>query len=767
MLMVQDIASMALAYVGRGWAVVPLHDVSAGACSCGSADPDHVWNQGGKHPLHGEWQTHPLRDPARVAEQWAARPMANVGIATGATSGFWVLDVDPDHGGDVALAALIGAYGPLPETYTVLTGSGGMHYYFTLPDWEVTASRGRLPAGLDVRGRGGQVVAPPSVSSKGPYRVGSDVAIAPAPAWLLDLIRPRQAEGYSPVTKLEDGPTAGGPDRARAYAAAAVRSELAELAGALPGTRNETAFRVACRLAELVNAPWSGFDGAEVAHWYHQAAERANIDGGFSYVEAASVLAKAIGRVAGRAADLPAAEHMGTRVDWGGLPAGVADFSVAGQGPAPGPIATFADALRAGPLPMPGVSAEQLAADPYAGHVEAEAIKLSIRERGKALYDQRRAVPVDFDREALTGADLAALPRPASLVDGWLTRDSLGRVYGPSGAGKSFVVLDIGACVSTGTAWHGRPVERANVCYSVAEGLWDMGQRRTAWETRHQLDTGITFLPRAVQITGPEWPAYVAWCQRRAFGLIILDTQARATEGVKENDNAEMGLVVARLDELRRATSACVLLVHHRGAVGEHARGATAMRGAMDVEIDVSRMADRLRLRATKVKAAAEPMPVELNMAPLGPSLVLVRDGESAGMASPFIAPVSGSGGRKHVEFASRVLALVDVLVDNFSEGNGGTEADIKALYSSHPAIVELSSGARRQAFRRSWNRLEELGRLARVRGLSRFKFVELADLAPLEANPGKLVPEGWVLAEASLSRKKEPSQSVSDDDGE
>lgn len=765
MFMTQDIASTAIAYLGRGWAVVPLHDVSAGACSCGSTDPVHVWKQGGKHPLYERWQTSPMRDPAAVREQWAGRPGANIGIVTGVVSGFWVLDVDPDNGGHTALAALVAAYGPLPETYTVLTGSGGMHYYFALPDWEPTASRGRLPVGLDVRGKGGQVVAPPSVSSKGPYRVGSDTVIAPAPAWLLDMIRPVRAESYSSVTKLEDGPAAGGPDRARGYASAAVRAELGELARAPAGTRNETAFRVACRLAELVNASWSGFDGAEVAHWYHQAAEQANADGTFPYTEAAAVLAKAIGRVNGKPADLPAAEHMGTHVEWGGLPPGLADFSVAGQGPAPAAPFTFADALRAGPLPMPGHTAEQLAADPYAGHVEIEAAKLAIRERGKALYDQRRMVPVDFEAEALTGADLAALPRPATLVDGWLTRDSLSRVYGPSGAGKSFVVLDLGACVSTGTAWHGRAVERAGVCYSVAEGLWDMGQRRAAWEARHQLDTGITFLPRAVQITGPEWAAYVAWCRARAFGLIILDTQARATEGVKENDNAEMGMVVARLDELRRATAACVLLVHHRGAVGEHARGATAMRGAMDVEIDLSRVADRLRLRATKVKAAGEPMPIELTMAPLGASLVLVRDGESVGMASPFVAPMHGSGGRQAAAFASRVLALVEVLLDNFSEGNGGTEADIRALYCAHRELVELPPAVQRKAFRRSWNRLEELGRIARVRGLARFKFVELVDLGPLEPNPDKLVPEGWMLAEPSLSRKSTGGSAQGGDD--
>jgi hypothetical protein len=112
-------------------------------------------------------------------------------------------------------------------------------------------------------------------------------------------------------------------------------------------------------------------------------------------------------------------------------------------------------------------------------------------------------------------------------------------------------------------------------------------------------------------------------------------------------------------------------------------------------------------------------------------------------------------------------LALVEVMLDSFSEGNGGTEADIRALYYAHRELVELSSHVKREAFRRAWNRLEELGRIARVKGMSRFKFVELADLGPLEANPGKLAPEGWVLAEASLSRKRDDHLAAGGDDDE
>lgn len=758
MFMAQDTVSTGVEYVYRGWAVIALHDVSAGACSCGSTDPDHIYRQGGKHPVHGQWQAFPLTTEAQVREQWAARPAANIGIVTGAVSGFWVLDVDPDNGGHVILAGLVAAYGPLPETYTVLTGSGGAHYYFTLPDWEPGGSRGRLPAGLDVRGKGGQVVAPPSVSSKGPYSVGANVPLAPAPAWLLDLIRPLRPEAPARRDDSPAGPVAGGPDRGRAYAAQAVRAELTELERALPGTRNETAFRVACRLAELVNAPWSGLDGEQVAHWYHAAAELANVDGSFNYVEAGDVLAKAVGRVAGKVADLPPADNLGHRVEWGALPHGVADFSGADRIGSAAPL-TFADALRAGPLPMPGATAEQLSADPYAGHVEAELIRMDIRDRAKAEYARRQAVPVDFLAELMSGAELAQLPAPDPIIKGWLVRDSLARLVGASGAGKSFVGLDLAACVRTGEAWHGAPTVAGEVVYGVAEGLYDMGQRNVAWEQRYGRGSGVRFLPRPVQVGGPEWAAFVETMGTLRPALIVLDTQARHTEGVKENDNTDMGIVVARLDDLRRASGACVLLVHHRGAVGEHARGATVMRAAMDIEIDIDRTGDRLRVRATKVKHAAPPVPIELNMAPLGPSLVLVRDGESIGQASPFMAPLGGSGGKQHALFAERVMALVDILLDNFSEGNGGTEADIRALYLGHPAIVELAPNASRKAFRRAWNRLEELGRLARVRGLARFKFVELADLGPLEANPGKTVPEGWMLAEPSLSRKASAGQ--------
>lgn len=766
--MTTDTTSIAIDYVRRGWAVIPLHDVSSGACSCGSADPVHVYRQGGKHPLDGRWHERALRTESEVRETWAGRPGANVGIVTGAASGVWVLDVDPDNGGHAHLAALVAAYGVLPDTYTVTTGSGGMHYYWSLPDWEPTNSRGRLPIGLDVRGWHGQVVAPPSASAKGPYRVGSSAPVAPAPAWLLDMIRP---VAPTPPPSRDERPTFGpagdDSDRGASYARAAVGGALTELGNAMQGERNDTAFRVACRLAELVNADWSKLDSDHVFEEYQTAASLANVDGTFSEREALDVLNKAIRHVAGRAAELPPPEHLGTFVPWDALPAHVADFSAAGQGPAtahhfpPGtpftnPGNSPANSGLSGISPAYSTTATAhggesptAAVDPFEQWVAKEMWSQRVRTAARERLEAERAPDVGAGADAilaelLDGEGLAALPEPDPLIGGWLSRDTLARVYGPSGHGKSFVVLDMAACVASGRPWHGRPVQRAGVVYGLAEGVAGMAKRAAAWSERHGVEHGVLFLPRAVQIMSPEWPAFVEAMRRRAPGLIILDTQARSTAGRNENDNSDMSEVVARLDELRMATGACVLLVHHKGLNGEQARGASAVKGAMDVEHDVTRVGTRITVRNGKQKDDAESEPLELDMVPMGRSIVLVRDGESlADPGSPFMSPA-----RAVDTSAERALALVSVLIDNFTHGNGGSTADARALFYAHRAIHELPQSHKRKAFVRAWGKLESLGRIAKTRGTQRFKFIPLDQLDPLDRNPDMLAPSGWILSE-------------------
>ena len=175
--MTDDIPAAACQYVQRGWKVIQLHDVTAGHCSCHDG---RECASAGQHPIAKAWQLGCLETPGEVLSAWAARPWANVGIVTGPPSGIFVLDVDPLHDGPQRLQELQQTHGPLPPTYTVQTGSGGWHLYFSLHnvDFEVTNSRGSLPLGLDIRGRGGFVVAPPSISARGRYIVSAPIDVA-------------------------------------------------------------------------------------------------------------------------------------------------------------------------------------------------------------------------------------------------------------------------------------------------------------------------------------------------------------------------------------------------------------------------------------------------------------------------------------------------------------------------------------------------------------------------------------------------------------
>jgi predicted P-loop ATPase len=179
------LARAALHYATQfGWRVFPLHSVDDGRCSCGRAD----CHGAGKHPRTPRGCTDATTDATQIRAWWAQWPDANIGVATG--GGLVVLDIDPRSGGDESLVELRRRLGAVPDTVECLTGGGGRHIYFAVPG-EVRNSAGVLGAGLDVRGDGGYVVAPPSVHGSGrsyAWEASSrpdevDVAAAPGP-WL-------------------------------------------------------------------------------------------------------------------------------------------------------------------------------------------------------------------------------------------------------------------------------------------------------------------------------------------------------------------------------------------------------------------------------------------------------------------------------------------------------------------------------------------------------------------------------------------------------
>lgn len=171
-----DCLEAALAYLIRGWSVIPV-------------EPR------GKRPLVPwlEFQQRCAREN-EVQKWFRARPASNVAIVTGVVSGLVVLDIDVGHGGTESLKRLQREHGALPPTIEAVSGSGGRHFYFAHPGAVVRNRAGVVP-GIDLRGDGGCVVAPPSLHPTGKrYKwktrhVPGDADLAKMPPWLLRLVR--------------------------------------------------------------------------------------------------------------------------------------------------------------------------------------------------------------------------------------------------------------------------------------------------------------------------------------------------------------------------------------------------------------------------------------------------------------------------------------------------------------------------------------------------------------------------------------------------
>lgn len=140
----------AVAYARRGWAVFALKPRS-------------------KEPATTHGVKDATTDAEAVDEWWTEHPRCNIGIAMGSASGGLVaIDVDVDEAagkdGMATLRSWERDHGELPETASTITGRGGSHILYRMDGARNSVNQ---DAGVDVRGEGGYIVAPPSVHPNG------------------------------------------------------------------------------------------------------------------------------------------------------------------------------------------------------------------------------------------------------------------------------------------------------------------------------------------------------------------------------------------------------------------------------------------------------------------------------------------------------------------------------------------------------------------------------------------------------------------------
>jgi hypothetical protein len=340
--------------------------------------------------------------------------------------------------------------------------------------------------------------------------------------------------------------------------------------------------------------------------------------------------------------------------------------------------------------------------------------------------------PRDLTSWTLSPAELMARPRPEPIVSGLLYRDTLAWLIGKSGSFKSFVALDLAAAVADegGRKWLGRAVYGGPVLYVVAEGVGGMGLRVRAWTERNgPMSERLRLLPRAVQAKGEHWQTLVELARQLGPALIVIDTQARVSVGVNENSNTEVGELIARLDELRAATRACVLVVHHIGRSGEDARGASALDGAQDTELKVERVggpkALRVRLTVDKQKDApdTDEMMLDLETVELGRDELTSEALSSLVVLPDLVLDPFPTAPWRLVKNENQALIL-SIMAEQFSEA-GGTRAEIAAVLREQGQ----RGGAKwtKTTFYDAWNAILKKDLIERVHGTQRFILSDVA----------------------------------------
>lgn len=204
---------------------------------------------GGKRPMTRRGFHDATTDPEQVEAWWGECPRANIGVPTGAASGFVVVDVDvhgPVNGFDAFKRARDAG---LVEGWQLLvsTPSGGMHAYYPAAPGTEQRSWQAAPAGVDFRGDGGYIVVPPSavVSDRGASsyrvrRISTGQAESLESTRLRDFLDPRPMPAPRPAGQVHE---------------VSAERLAAWVAGRTEGERNRGLFWAACRLAENNTPP--------------------------------------------------------------------------------------------------------------------------------------------------------------------------------------------------------------------------------------------------------------------------------------------------------------------------------------------------------------------------------------------------------------------------------------------------------------------------------------------------------------------------------
>lgn len=509
-----------------------------------------------KKPLIEDWPNKASSSVLYIEAWWGKWPDALPALPVGAHN-LVVIDCDRRPGRPDGVAAFHAICAEqsidLSDAFRVESPSGGMHYYFATQT-PYGNSSGSLPDGIDVRGKGGYVIAPGATLPDGlSYRhvAGSWDAIPALPEALAAFLRSKDVSEVSSLP-MQTTVRPAASEREIAYAENALADEVEKLSAMREGEGRNTALNAAAlRIGEMVGAGWIERGKVE------QALREASVQNGY------------VAKDGERAANATLQS---------GLEAGIAKPRD----------------------PLSAIQVERQWYEMIARWIEAYKAKSSSLE---SFIDSIRS-PFDYECQPLT-----------YLVNHFIPEAAITMLSGDAGSGKSSLIMKIADAVSKGYAIFGTPVNMPRrVLYLDKDNSLPIVRERL---TRLHIKPNPKFFKYWGGHTGVDAPnriftnqGLINWVNKDSIKpLIIIDSQIAFQDG-RESDSND---IRAFYDPLRRLTylGATVVVLHHtgKGETTKEFRGSNDIKAAIDAGFTIhnaggSTALTKLTLKTFKARIA-------------------------------------------------------------------------------------------------------------------------------------------------------------------
>lgn len=272
---------------------------------------------------------------------------------------------------------------------------------------------------------------------------------------------------------------------------------------------------------------------------------------------------------------------------------------------------------------------------------------------------------------------------------GWIVKDiipsnSIIMIYGDSGSGKSFASIDLCLSMITNTDWHSYDVKKGAPLYIVGEGINGIEKRTKAWFQHHNMDhRSYSFMvtKKAINFFSKDIEELKDDIARMPVppSLIVIDTFSRAIGDKDENSAGDINDFIKECEVLRDAFNCSVIFIHHTGHSKYRARGSSAIRASIDVEILVRNRNNVISMECTKARDMPEFEPIFFQLEQVEVLLDSDLPNEKSSFQSVVLKPADRPSAWKDFNSALK----------NKSKGNSNAQSTITSKVRSHEVALD------------------------------------------------------------------------------